>query len=216
MNEEKIVKQTKSVIAGCLILSFIITLIIAGTFQKFFDKDVYAFVKNVILVNITFIGDAIFSFGLVFFLFFLFNKKSVAIKLLFSVLLTIFIVQVIKNIVGDGMPVHLYFEKNSYLFESADSRSNIISSHTAMAFTLLLFFLPLCKRKIQKVILIVTAITIMFSGLTLSNETFFAQIPGVIAALSVAAITKLIYRSPKKNLIRRNYRTAGRDELLWN
>ena len=104
--------------------------------------------KNILFSNITFMGDSIFAFAVAGILIFLFNKKDAGMRLLLATLITLVITQVVKNIFSGGLPVQLFFEKNAYYFDDALSIPvNVISSHTAIAFTLAAFFSSASKTR---------------------------------------------------------------------
>ncbi len=128
-------KQAAIAILLCFFLAFIIALILQSSFtENLIDTGDHTFLKNIFFVNITFMGDAVFGFSLAVAVILLFNKTKEGLALLFAVTVTLFIVQVIKNIFYTGDTVQLFFEKSTYFFDDEESIiQSVISSHTAIA-----------------------------------------------------------------------------------
>jgi PAP2 superfamily len=145
--------------------------------------DTSTFYWNTLLVNITFIGDAFFAFGFVFFLLFFFDKKTYALKLLIAVLISLVITQIIKNIFS-GLPAQLYFEKG-VIQNPTDIffNRNVISSHVAIAFTLASFFVLHSKNVFLKIAVIVLAIFVGITRVSLAGDSLLALAVGLFPAI---------------------------------
>jgi membrane-associated phospholipid phosphatase len=155
--------------------------------------------KNILFSNITFMGDSIFAFAVAGILIFLFNKKDAGMRLLLATLMTLAITQVIKNIFSGGLPVQLFFEKNAYYFDDALSiPANMISSHTAIAFTLAAFFASASKNKITGIFLFATAIIVAYSRTYTAGENIATLALGIVPAVVAAFATERIMRAEQK------------------
>ena len=154
--------------------------------------------KNILFSNITFMGDSIFAFAVAGILLFLFNKKDAAMRLLLATLITLVITQVVKNIFS-GLPVQLLFEKNAYYFDDALSiPANIISSHTAVAFTLAAFFASASKNKVAGIFLFAAAIMVAYSRTYTAGENMATLALGIVPAAIAAFATERIMREEQK------------------
>jgi hypothetical protein len=175
------------IIAIAFIFAIAITLFVGG-----FNENSSTFYLNTFVVNINFIGDSFFAFGLVIFAYFFYNKKRRVLKLLCAFIITIITSQIIKNIFSD-LPFQIYFDPNT--FDSALS-ANIISSHTA--FTILGFVVVYNKNFFVKSLIVILAV------LVIVVRHVFAQ--DSIAAISLSfipvAISFIYLRSVRyKNVI---------------
>jgi membrane-associated phospholipid phosphatase len=154
--------------------------------------------KNILFSNITFMGDSIFAFAVAGILIFLFNKKDAGMRLLLATLITLVITQVVKNIFS-GLPVQLFFEKNAYYFDDPLSiPANIISSHTAVAFTLAAFFASASKNKIAGIFLFAAAIIVAYSRTYTAGENMATLALGIVPAAIAAFATERIMREEQK------------------
>ena len=59
-----------------IIFALVITLFVGLSNGQGLNIDVNNFYWNTLLINLTFMGDAFFAFGIIFFLLFFFNKKN--------------------------------------------------------------------------------------------------------------------------------------------
>jgi PAP2 superfamily len=174
-------KKAISIQSIILIFATLISLAIT-IYVGSFSIDTATFYSKALLVNITFMGDAFFAFGIVFFLLFFFNKKSMASKLLIAILISLSITQVIKNIFS-GLPLQLFFEEGVLQNPSeALFNENIISSHTAIAFTLASFFVLSTKNIFFKMSSILLAFTVAITRVELAGDSLLALAIGLLPA----------------------------------
>lgn len=169
-----------------------------------------AFYWNTTLVNITFIGDAFFAFCVAFFLLFFFNKKSIALKLLIVILVSLTITQVIKNVFS-GLPTQFFFE-DGVLLNSSEVlfNRNIISSHTAIAFTLAGFLVLHTKILFLKVIAFALAIIVALTRMELVGDSLLALELGLLPA--TVALIYLYNMKYKKEISKKIYYYKSRKE----
>jgi membrane-associated phospholipid phosphatase len=154
--------------------------------------------KNILFSNITFMGDSIFAFAVAGILIFLFNKKDAGMRLLLATLITLVITQAVKNIFS-GLSVQLFFEKNAYYFDDSLSiPANIISSHTAVAFTLAAFFASASKNKIAGIFLFAAAIIVAYSRTYTAGENMATLALGIVPAAIAAFATERIMKEEQK------------------
>lgn len=181
-----------------------------------FSLHHHSALKNILFSNITFMGDTIFAFAVAGVFIFFFNKKDEGIKLLFTILATLFITQVIKNIYSGG--IQLYFENNAYYFENAaDIPVNIISSHTAVAFTLAAFFASLTKNKITGILIFAAAALIACTRIYTANESILSLLAGLIPAGLAVFFTETVLKN-KRNISRpknKRHRNSTGESLSW-
>ncbi len=208
-----------SLSSKAILLSFALSVFItvAITFYVGFSADsrlaavsTQNFFINTFLVNITFMGDAFFAFGIIFFLIFFFNKKSIALNLLVAVLISITLTQFIKNIFS-GLALQLFFEEGVLQNprEAIFSR-NIISSHTAVIFTLAVFFVLQAKNLLIKVMLFAMAFIVAITRMELAGDSLMAIALGLLPAS--AAVLYLYTIKHKKVVSNNSYYYKSRKE----
>jgi hypothetical protein len=151
------------------------------------------FFWNSILINITFMGDAFFAFGVVFLLLFFLNKKNLSSRLLLMLFCTLLITQAIKNIFS-GLPFQLLFESgNKEVGESLVLYKNIISSHVAIAFTMAIFFALYSKNLVFKISVFVISFVVAYSRMKLMGESIAVVLLGLVpAVISTLFVYKLV------------------------
>ena len=93
-------------------IAIVSTLFIASINTHTFTSPLNSFFWNCMFVNITFMGDAFFAFGVVLLLLFFLNKKNLSLRLLFTILVSLLMIQVLKNIFN-GLPIQLFFESGN-------------------------------------------------------------------------------------------------------
>lgn len=175
----------------------VVILICAASFAIFitayigsFTANPFLFYWNTLLVNITFMGDGFFALGLYFFLLFYFRKKELASKLLITLFFTLFIVQLIKNVFSN-LPFHIFFETSTNSNELLSLYNyNFISSHTAIAFTLAIFFAMQIKKVGVIILVFLLASFISYSRIVLVGELYVAICFGLIPAFCSYVILK--------------------------
>jgi membrane-associated phospholipid phosphatase len=160
-----------------------------------------SFYWNTFLVNVTFMGDAFFAFGISLFLLFYFNKKKQALNLALTISFVIVLVQIFKNIFS-GHTFELYFEQGVYT-ENANLilSGNFISSHTAIAFSLAVFFAKQTKKLIVIILLFLTAALVSYSRVLLVDETLLSIIMGLIPAIIAKFLVNALVQKRHSNKI---------------
>jgi membrane-associated phospholipid phosphatase len=183
---KKVLSSQSAILIFATLIAFAITIYVGN-----FVVDTSTFYWNTLLINITFMGDAFFAFGLVLFLLFFFNKKKLAFNLILTILVTLVFVQIIKNIFN-SQSIQFYFE--SGIIKEEDNISfyrNFISSHTALAFTLAIFFAKHMKKTTATLLLFITAILVSYSRIIIAEESLLALLLGLLpAACSFYLINK--------------------------
>lgn len=151
-----------------------------------------AFYWNTFLVNISFIGDGLFVVGLFFFLLFYFNQKKLAYQFFLITVFTMLFVQVIKNVFSN-QSLQLFFEQGSNATGTENLFFyNFISSHTAIAFTIALFFSLHFKKITYTLLFIAVAILVAYTRIILVGESLLAIVFGLLPAIvSYAMIKKM-------------------------
>ena len=190
-------------LAGAALLAAMIPLILFGLPAR-------QFLLNSFFANITFMGDAIFGFALVFFILFFRNRKDMAMLLLFDLMLTLAFLQLIK-ISFSGQAAHLYFEAN---VPAASGNVNFISAHTAVAFTLAFFFASYWKNRFAGIVVFLLAALVAYSRLYFGSETFFSISLGLIPAVIVRAISQLQFEKKRMPVYTKRKDTVTADRHL--
>ncbi|MEJ7609691.1 MAG: phosphatase PAP2 family protein [Ferruginibacter sp.] len=168
-------------------LSVLLTAIAAIFINEHYTGAVFHadhFLWNVFFVNITFMGDAFFAIGMVFFLGFFLRRKKQALLLLQTLAVSLFIIQLTKIIAG-AEGVHLYFEAGN---PGRGSVPNLLSSHAAVAFTLAVFFAMQLKNPFTLFGIFIVAGTVAYSRMFLAGESLSAVMCG-----SIPAATALLF-----------------------
>ncbi len=172
---------------------FIFALVISLTIMFYvgsFIANPFQFYWSTLLINLTFIGDSYFAFGLVFFLLFYFNQKKMAPKLFFTILFTLASVQLIKNICSN-QPFQIYFETGIVLPETQNIfYYNFISSHTAIVFTLAVFFSMHLKKLNYIVFFFIIACLVAYTRIVIAQEVVSSILLGLIPAFGSFFIIK--------------------------
>jgi membrane-associated phospholipid phosphatase len=167
-----------------ILLAVAITLYIGVSSNAFLGFATQNFFWNTFLINITFMGDAFFALGLFFFLLIFLKKKRLSLILLIAVFFCLAITQFIKNIFS-GVSPQLFFEAGIVAPSNNIGSSNIISSHTAIAFTLAIFFAMHIKKMLVKVLLFLLAVSVAISRIILAEESLMALLVGLLPAIVV-------------------------------
>lgn len=192
-------------------LSALAIAVIVTLCSSFVISTSTIFTEKVFWVNISFMGDAIFGFGIAFFLLFFLDLKDLSLRLIISLILTLIMVQATKNLVS-GQPVHLFFEKGNT--EKDFLRPNIISSHAAIAFTLAIFFAYYFQNVFFRVTVLAAAVAVAVSRLFVGGENIFALAIGLVPALvSVLLISRMSMKKPRTKLYRRRERRGGHSSV---
>lgn len=216
MKESITIKELLFAVLFSLAAVMAVTLFIGTDLSHHTAHISRSFFRNAFFANLTFTGDSFFAFATICVLIFFFNKKDEGIRLLFAVLLTLLLVQLVKNIFGTP-PAHLYFEKNTYMFDGEDISYNIISSHTAIAFTLAFFFSTAKRSAATMILLLITATAVAFSRVYTAQDSILAIVLGIApAAVSMAVTGRISKERSKKLFIKRKRRLHNTQDLSWS
>lgn len=151
---------------------------------------------NVLFINITFLGSVIFCMVLILYL--IYKKQYILVRLISgSIFSTILLIQIIKNYLhNDG--IQIFFEDEQYLFNTDKKSIQFISSHTALAFTLVtVFALHFYNRKIR-FFLILVGFIVAYSRIYLSDHTLPDLFAGAFVGLLSGAIVYYCYLNYSK------------------
>jgi membrane-associated phospholipid phosphatase len=155
-----------------LLISFLLVLFFGKTFASFSLNANHPFWLNVFFINYTFMGNGLFVIGLVFILLFFFNKNKLGMAVLYSFLLSGFLVQLLKNINNLLHPT-IYFEAGQYLFLTGKNeiayQNGFLSGHTAIAFALATVLILVIKNSKWQLPLLVAAILLGYSRIYLAQ-----------------------------------------------
>ncbi len=192
---------------------FIIAVLVAFVFTIYVSNNVAnksTFYWNTFLINITFMGDAFFAFAIIIFMLFFLKQKLLASKLLISIIICLSIVQAVKNIFHTGA-LQIFFESG---ITENDSEygfgSNIISSHTAIAFTLVITLSMHIQKMYATILFLTTALLVAYTRLVLGNDDVSSILFSIIpiftttyffykTGIKKAPIYDYYYRSKKVN-----------------
>ncbi len=201
--KDPIIKKTVLAVAFSVLFTAIIPLLLfAMPAETAAHKNLIA---DSLFINITFMGDALFSFALVFFLLFFLNRKDLSLRLLLTLAVSLLLVQFVKNVFS-GQPMHLYFEAGN----PGDALyKNLLSSHTAVAFTLAGFFAMYAKNLVLHTSLFIFAFIIAYSRIYF-GESFFAVAMGLIPAMASLLFANYIKYSKR---VKSGYRRRGEKKI---
>ncbi len=206
-------KHTGIAVLLSLFLMFILTPAIGGLYNETFaGAGTQRFFKNVFLVNITFMGDAVFACSLALALIFFFNNKKEGLLLFCAIAICLLITQGIKNVFYANGPWQIFFEKNTYLFdEDADVLTPVISSHTAIAIMLACFFSGYAKSNLFKIFLFGLAVAVAVTRVYTAAESVWVLVAGILpAVLSVLFTRRFVAPGIKKRKLLLKPARAGK------
>jgi membrane-associated phospholipid phosphatase len=136
---------------------------------------------NAFFINYTFIGNGLFSIGIIILLFFHPKGKQLAIALLLSFLISGLCTQVIKNLVSAPRP-RLFFETGQYFYfidgVSLSNYSSFPSGHTATAFAVATTLVLMIKNKNWQLIILIAAALVGYSRIYLAQHFLLDVIVG--------------------------------------
>ena len=191
------IKIMKKVFSTQFII-FIIAAIVAFVYTIYIGDYVAnksSFYWNTFLVNLTFMGDAFFAFAIIFFMLIFFKQKQLASKLLITTIICLAIVQVVKNIFHAGA-LQIFFESGITENDGEYSfGSNIISSHTAVAFTLVITLSMHIQKMYATILFLTLALLVTYTRLLLGVDNVSTIIFSIIPIL---AITYFLYKTDVK------------------
>ena len=191
----------------CLMLDFSPMFIPIGNTHPFW--------LNVFFINYTFIGDGVFASCLVLILLFYFKKKQEALLLLSGFFISFIVIQVIKNLLGNGS-LDLYFEQGQYLFftkeENLVNAHAFPSGHTAFAFVIATTWVLRINKFHWQCLVMLGALLLGFSRMYLAAHTLFDVLAGIVIGItSVITIRVYIYSKKKFFVKQRWYRATTND-----
>jgi membrane-associated phospholipid phosphatase len=118
-------------------------------------------------------GDGIFALCLIAATFFYYKKKQQGLALLYSFLISGFIVQLIKNLVDSPGP-KLFFEAGQYLHfidgVTLANSSSFPSGHTATAFAIATVLVMMMKDKTMQLFILIAAVLVGYSRIYLAQH----------------------------------------------
>jgi hypothetical protein len=170
-----------------IFIAVLITFYVGSFNESGFSESPTNFYWNTLLINLTFMGDAFFAFGIVFFLLFFLSKKYIALNFLIAILIVLTLTQAIKNIFS-GLPLQLFFEEA--VMQNANEvlmSRNIISSHASITFTIAAFFFMYSRKLFLKMGLVLLALIVALTRVTLAGDTLAALALGLIPTIVAMA-----------------------------
>ena len=154
-------------------------------------------------------GDAVFAFAAVFFLLFFLNLKELSLRFLLTIMVSLSMVQIIKNILYGGS-FHLYFEAGN---PGANPLQNAVSSHTALAVTMAGFFLVNTGSKTANLVFCIAAAAVAYSRIYFGADTFLSLSTAFLpAAIAVLFASRPILRGTAKRSFRKPKMRSARPQ----
>lgn len=185
------------------IISFSVTALAICVFKFPFSVPLlhvhHSFWQNVLFINITFLGSSIFCFGLIVFLLY---KKQYALAWIItgSTLISLFLIQVIKNYLHkDG--VQIFFEDEQYFFNQGEKDIQFVSSHIALAFSLVTILALYFNNKLKTIFLFFIAFVVVYSRIYLDHHTLPELFAGAFIGVAFGSLSfycNLNYKKLKK------------------
>lgn len=150
---------------------------------------------NVVMINITFMGDSFFVVLLSVYLILYKQKTTLGLKLLLGLLFTMFLVQMVNNaILFENYSI--YMEYGQYVFDSPAKIDmqlpTIISSHTAVVFCWSTILSIRIKKSVWQMLFFFISIIVAFSRLYLAPHFFYHLITGATAGLTSGLFVYLL------------------------
>lgn len=174
-----------------LLFSGIIYLYLSGGDVTFPVNSQFPFLVNVFLINVTFMGDAVFAVCLAFTLYFYYKRRKVGLAVFISFVITEIAVQLFKN--GQALEAggRIYFEDGQTKFfnnaELAGINSGTVSGHTAIAFALATVLMLMLKQARWQWPLLAGAILLSYSRIYLAghqlSDILIAALQGTVSGL---------------------------------
>jgi undecaprenyl-diphosphatase len=195
----------------CLMLDFSPMLIPIGSTHPFW--------LNVFFINYTFIGDGVFACCLVLILFFYFKKKQEALLMLSGFFISFIVIQVIKNLLGNGS-LDLYFEQGQYLFftkeENLVNAHAFPSGHTAFAFVIATTWVLRIKKIHWQCLVILGGLLLGFSRMYLAAHTILDITAGMLIGVTSVLCVHLYLHSNVKHFAKHRWYRANRNDTSFN
>jgi membrane-associated phospholipid phosphatase len=171
-------------------------LVIPGNAAACITLDAFhPFWLNVFFINYTFMGNGFFALSLISVLFFYYGKKQQAYTLLSSVLISGFVIQVLKNLVNASLP-KIYFEAGTYLQYTdgitLSTGSGSVSAHTATAFAIATVLALMIKNKKMQLLIVVAAALVGYSRMYLAGHFLTDVITGALTGTVSGSIAVIL------------------------
>ncbi|MFC4263257.1 hypothetical protein ACFOWM_10235 [Ferruginibacter yonginensis] len=169
-----------------------------------------SFYVKVLFVNIGFMGDALFAFLCVGYLYFILQKKALAIQLLLQTLVLLLFVQLVNNFSSNNS-FSIFWETNAIdNVVNKNIQPFTVSSHTGIAVLLFMLIVTATKNKFKVWgALLITAMIIVSRYYYFQNNGFAILLGSIIAIVSYTGIKLLLanvklLRNPIENNVQPN------------
>ena len=175
----------------------------------------HPFWLNVFFINFTFMGDGIFAISLVAFYFFYFKKRNQGLALLYALLLSAIIVQLIKNLFN-STEVTIFFEHGQYMFfteaVTIPDHPGFPSGHTAIAFTIATLLVLFARSKKWQLPGLLAASLVGFSRIYLAQhflvDILAGALTGVCSAMTAYILVTRKFKVPAFNNTKKDFHPA--------
>lgn len=151
---------------------------------------------NIFLVNLTFIGDTIFTLVLSGILVLYYRRKKEGWALLFSSMLCTMVIQLTRIIASGNFSV--YMENSQYNFpipgSDAGDHTGLPSGHTAMVFALAIIVLTIGKLRKWQLTILVIAVAVALSRLYLAGHVLSDLLTGAAIGIGTSLTAISIMR----------------------
>lgn len=144
-----------------------------------------------------------------------FSGKKIALKLLLAVFISSAFIRIIKNISGP-LPWQFYFKDGVYPnHKTGEIYKTLVSSHTAVAFTIAAYFFTVMKNSFVKTIVFILAAAIAYSRIFLAGDSLSAILFGIIPAVAaVFIVQKIVFKIQPKAFYRSRRRRSIAPDLF--
>lgn len=181
-----------------LLMTVFFLLLLFGKSVAFLSADAYhPFWANVFFINYTFMGNGLFVVCLSALFIFRFKRKQQGMAILYGLLMSGLVVQLLKNINSLSHPTVL-FEEGQHLFLPNNilhtDQSNFISGHTAIAFALATVLMMVVKNSKWQLPILVVAFLLGYSRIYLAqNYLLEIMIGAMVGTFSGITAVYLVY-----------------------
>jgi len=162
-----LIKSRKFFFIGLLLL------LLAGIFYSLVFGNTYnathTFWVNVLFINYTFMGDAVFAISFATLCIFYFKRRKLGISILTAFLLTEFAVQLVKNFMSFSKPT-VFFEAGQTILNTGSVSNGLLSGHTALAFALVTVLILELKNTAWQLPLLLGAALLGYSRIYLAQH----------------------------------------------
>jgi membrane-associated phospholipid phosphatase len=187
MQNEKLLNRHLALVSCLLVLLSYLSFIEIDDGTLSIVKSLSSTTLNIVLVNLTALGDSFMVLAIIFLLNF-FNRKKAAIQLFLGFLFTSIFIQLIKNYSGSSFAgFNLFWEANQYIITDIANYTeteSVVSSHSAVVFLLTTFLAFHLKNPILLYGAFAVAVAVAYSRLYLSHNSF----AGISVGIGVGSI----------------------------